>query len=321
MAEPQGFISSHTPSQEQLHAFTRSGEPGKLSKSSSQSETGLKETVEALEHFKQKAHTFSEALMRETRRSERLQQEKDQLQSVVEKLHEEFAALQAELDELRSQKAALEERNIRLGQELKRPSKSSLPFPRYFTKPDENTSVIVQYLDLVLERLEATPELKALYVGRVPLTTDLKIAVSQGETGTVLRKMMQVMSDFLAFYLDSERPKCIESTPEKLTTGTQTTIDRSILTEQPVEVPFTASEISSSIDSHSSHHQHIRLMTSLNRHSSRLDELTRQLAASQQLLRTQRTHHSSLLDYSQRGSKLGERNRQTGYHSSRKEAE
>ena len=302
---------------------------GKGSRRTSQTEGGLrealKEALEAQEHFRQKAQAFSEALTRETRRSERLQQEKEKLLKGFEKMQENLSAFQAEVEELRSQKANLESRNVHLTHELKRSAlSSSPPLHRYLPSiEDSDAATVLQYLALVVERLEACPELRALYQGRVPVTVDLAVAVSSGESMSVLTKILQVMSDFISFYGDFGQKRGVDDSVEKLATGTQTTLDRSIITESPALLPSHDASSSSSLhlpSSPSNREQHFHLVSNLNRHSTRLDELTKQLAASQKLLRTQRPYYDA--SFSQRTSKQdassgSEKGKKTGYHSSK----
>lgn len=314
---------------------TQGKQSGKGSRRTSQTEGGLrealKEALEAQEHFRQKAQAFSEALMRETRRSERLQHEKETLLKGFEKLQENLSAFSAELEELRSQKANLESRNVHLTHELKRSALSSPPALHRYLPPieDNDAATVLQYLALVVERLEACPELRALYQGRVPATVDLAVAVSSGESMSVLTKILQVMSDFIAFYGDFGQKRGLDDSVEKLATGTQTTLDRSIDAENPAARLLPAHDISSSLNSSSSlrlqsspssREQHFHLVSNLNRHSTRLDELTKQLAASQKLLRTQRPYYDA--SFSQRTSKPeassgSEKGKKTGYHSSK----
>jgi len=291
----------------------------------SQSESGLRialrEALEAQEHYKQKAQTFSEALLRETRRSDRLQHEKDQLLSAYEKLHEKSNLFQAEFEELRSQKANLESRNVLLQQELKRSAHSSPhTTPSYQAIEGKEAGTVLQYLALVQERLEACPELRTLYRGRVPVSVDLRVAVGSGDCESVLVKVLQVMSDFVAFHSDFRPRKEVEESVEKLATGTQTTLDRSIATEKPINHFLPSADISSSLDSKasSSREQHLHIVSSLNRHSSRLDQLTQQLAASQLLLRTQRPYYDASFSQHSSPQEAGSgRARRTGYHSSK----
>lgn len=288
-----------------------------LSRRASQSESGLqlslREALEAQEHYKQKAQTFSEALLRETRRSDRLQHEKDQLLTNYRKLQEKFDLFQAEFEEICSQKANLESRNVHLQQELKRSARSSPQAAPYYQETEEKDShTVLQYLDLVLERLEACPELRTLYRGRVPVSVDLRAAVCSGESMCVLGKVLQVMSDFVAFHSHLGPRKAVEESVEKLATGTQTTLDRSLTTEKPIEPFLPQADITSSLDFHASFHreQHFHIISSLNRHSSRLDQLTQQLAASQLLLRTQRPYYDASFSQHSSSQETG-----TGCHS------
>lgn len=299
------------------------------------------EPVKDHDHLQQKAKLFADALAQESRRTEKLQRECERLAREKDRLREEMKAVLGELAEVRVQKDSLEARNIELSKQLQ-----ATPAP-LDSKPDhsldsmyyllsrecraseDEVSEVLRYLNFLVERLEATSDLRALYRGRVATTTELKVAVSEGNWAFVALRLTQVLSDFVVFYEDQGNRAQVKEDTEVVklahAQGTQTTSDRSVVTERVVSHLHSPSITSSSLESASKsvfylpppqqedrlksnspafgqkldvhREDHRTLLSTLNTQSSQLSRLNKQLAAATSL-HLQQDRHSSINSFS-----------------------
>ena len=271
----------------------------------------LQESIASRDYLQQKVKLFQEALSQETKRNDRIEHENDKLVRENARLREEMSAQFAELQETLNQKAHLEARNIELSRQVAKTRSSPELKPE---RPLESFEVaggvsipeeaeIVRYLSFVVETADSVPDLRVLFQGRVHSTAELREALSSGRFSLLILRLLQVLSDFIVYYSDKQQPEL----GGKLSQCTQTTVDRSVVTEgahqhspsvssavveagpktifklkhSPVDVERTLSpRFHSSPDEYTRlYEEHRTLLSSLNSQSDRLSKLNSQLSA------------------------------------------